>query len=179
MSEAFLPLDHCTMQFCGLKAVADLSFEIARGELLGLIGPNGAGKTTVFNMITGVYTPTQGTVTFDGRQISGLKANRIACCGITRTFQNIRLFSRLTCLDNFAFPAPPHRPARPWARVVRTPGSVRHGGAHRGGGGGTEVGGVAVAPERAFELRRTGSFTSRPEFTAALAEIVRDRLLTA
>ena len=124
MSDALLTLDHCTMQFGGLKAVADLSFEIARGELLGLIGPNGAGKTTVFNMITGVYTPTQGTVTFDGRQISGLKANKIACCGITRTFQNIRLFSRLTCLDNVAVAAHQHRKAGLWSAVFQTPGFV-------------------------------------------------------
>ena len=117
-----LQLDHCTMQFGGLKAVADLELSIAPGELLGLIGPNGAGKTTVFNMITGVYTPTQGKILFDGRQISGLKANKIACCGITRTFQNIRLFGRLSCLDNVAVAAHQHRKAGLWSAVFQTPG---------------------------------------------------------
>ena len=82
MSEPLLQLEHCTMQFGGLKAVADLDLTVGKGDLIGLIGPNGAGKTTVFNVITGVYAPTQGTVRFQGRTISGRKANRIACGGI-------------------------------------------------------------------------------------------------
>jgi branched-chain amino acid transport system ATP-binding protein len=121
MSAPLLALDKVTMQFGGLKAVCDLDLAIAPGELLGLIGPNGAGKTTVFNVITGVYAPTRGKVTFDGRSIAGHKANRIACAGITRTFQNIRLFSRLTCLDNVAVAAHPHRTAGLWEAVLATP----------------------------------------------------------
>ena len=124
-AQALLHLEHVTMQFGGLKAVADLDLTIAQGELVGLIGPNGAGKTTVFNVITGVYAPTRGRVTFEGRTISGLKANRIACSGITRTFQNIRLFSRLTCLDNVCVAAHPHRRAGLAAAVFRTPGFER------------------------------------------------------
>jgi len=120
-AEALLHLDHVTMQFGGLKAVADLDLTIARGELVGLIGPNGAGKTTVFNVITGVYAPTAGRVVFEGREIGGWKANRIACAGITRTFQNIRLFSRLTCLDNVCVAVHPHRKAGVAAAVLRTP----------------------------------------------------------
>ena len=120
MTPALLELDQCTMQFGGLKAVSDLSLRIAPGELFGLIGPNGAGKTTVFNMITGVYTPTKGRVSLEGRVISGLKANRIACSGITRTFQNIRLFGRMTCLDNVAVAAHQHRTAGLWPAVLRT-----------------------------------------------------------
>ena len=73
MSEPLLRLQNVTMQFGGLKAVADLDFEMATGELVGLIGPNGAGKTTVFNLITGVYAPTQGRIEFEGRRIHGLK----------------------------------------------------------------------------------------------------------
>jgi len=119
-AEALLHLDHVTMQFGGLKAVADLDLTIARGELVGLIGPNGAGKTTVFNVITGVYAPTAGRVVFEGRAIGGWKANRIACAGITRTFQNIRLFSRLTCLDNVCVAVHPHRKAGVAAAVLRT-----------------------------------------------------------
>jgi len=113
------------MQFGGLKAVCDLDLTVAQGELVGLIGPNGAGKTTVFNVITGVYAPTQGRVTFEGRTISGLKSNRIASGGITRTFQNIRLFSRLTCLDNVCVAAHPHRQAGLTSALLRTGGFER------------------------------------------------------
>ncbi|MCC6651324.1 MAG: ABC transporter ATP-binding protein [Candidatus Eisenbacteria bacterium] len=111
MSAPLLHLEKVTMQFGGLKAVCDFELAIRPGELVGLIGPNGAGKTTVFNVITGVYTPTRGRVMLDGAQVSGLKANRIACRGVTRTFQNIRLFPRLTCLDNVAVAAHQHRKA--------------------------------------------------------------------
>ncbi len=126
MSETpLLRLDDVTMQFGGLKAVCDFSFSLHKGELVGLIGPNGAGKTTVFNVITGVYAPTKGQVRFEGRVLNGLKPNRIACGGITRTFQNIRLFSRLTCLENVAVAAHPHRKAGIAAAVLQTPAFVR------------------------------------------------------
>ena len=100
-----LELDHVTMQFGGLKAVADLHLEVGQGELVGLIGPNGAGKTTVFNLITGVYTPTGGRILFQGRAIQGLKPHVIAHRGITRTFQNIRLFGSRCCRDNICIAA--------------------------------------------------------------------------
>lgn len=86
--------------FGGLKAVADFNFFINQGELVGLIGPNGAGKTTAFNLFTGVYRPTTGTISFGGKSIVGLKPYQITQMGIARTFQNIRLFSELTVLDN-------------------------------------------------------------------------------
>ena len=108
------------MLFGGLKAVSDLELELPQGSLFGLIGPNGAGKTTAFNMITGVYTPTLGNVLFDGKRISGMKANRISGCGITRTFQNIRLFGRLTCRDNVAIAAHQHHSAGLWDALLRT-----------------------------------------------------------
>jgi branched-chain amino acid transport system ATP-binding protein len=120
VSESLLHLEHVTMQFGGLKAVSDLDLGIGAGELVGLIGPNGAGKTTVFNMITGVYQPTHGRVTFEGRVISGLKAHRIACGGITRTFQNIRLFSHLTCLENVLVAAHPQHRAGLLPTLLRT-----------------------------------------------------------
>jgi branched-chain amino acid transport system ATP-binding protein len=119
--EPLLELENVTMQFGGLKAVCDFNFTLHRGELAGLIGPNGAGKTTAFNVITGFCTPTKGRVTFEGRVLNGLKPNRIACGGITRTFQNIRLFSRLTCLENVAVAAHPHRKAGLTSAVLRTP----------------------------------------------------------
>lgn len=100
MSENLLEARNITMQFGGLKAVDNLSFSIARGELMGLIGPNGAGKTTVFNMLTGVYTPTSGEVFFDGQVTNGLKPYQISHLGMTRTFQNIRLFKELSVLQN-------------------------------------------------------------------------------
>ena len=120
MSAPLLQLERCTMQFGGLKAVADLDLALAPGELVGLIGPNGAGKTTVFNVVTGVYAPTRGRVWFAGRVISGLKSHRVACAGITRTFQNIRLFPGLTCLDNVAVAAHPYRRAGLWDAVLQT-----------------------------------------------------------
>lgn len=89
-----------TMQFGGLKAVDSLQFNIQKGELMGLIGPNGAGKTTVFNMLTGVYQPTQGEVFLDGKSTKGLRPWQISHLGVTRTFQNIRLFKELSVLDN-------------------------------------------------------------------------------
>lgn len=86
--------------FGGLKAVSNFDMQINEGELIGLIGPNGAGKTTAFNLLTGVYQPTTGTIDFDGKSIIGLKPYEITGRGIARTFQNIRLFSELTVLDN-------------------------------------------------------------------------------
>ena len=95
-----LKAENVSEVFGGLKAVDDFNFYINSGELIGLIGPNGAGKTTIFNLITGVYVPTTGEITFDGQSIVGLKPYQITQRGITRTFQNIRLFSELSVLDN-------------------------------------------------------------------------------
>lgn len=86
--------------FGGLRAVSDFEIKLNKGELVGLIGPNGAGKTTCFNMLTGVYEPTEGDIQFDGKSLVGLKPFEITQRGIARTFQNIRLFSELTVLDN-------------------------------------------------------------------------------
>jgi branched-chain amino acid transport system ATP-binding protein len=100
MSANLLEAQKITMQFGGLKAVDNLSFQIKKHELIGLIGPNGAGKTTVFNMLTGVYKPTHGEVIFCDQVISGLKPFEISHLGMTRTFQNIRLFKDLSVLEN-------------------------------------------------------------------------------
>ncbi len=89
-----------TMQFGGLKAVAELDLSIKKGSIFGLIGPNGAGKTTVFNMLTGVYKPTFGEITILGKNVVGLKPFEIAAVGAARTFQNIRLFKDISVLDN-------------------------------------------------------------------------------
>ena len=86
--------------FGGLRAVSNFEMEINKGELVGLIGPNGAGKTTAFNLLTGVYEPTEGEIIFDGQSVVGLKPYQVTQKGIARTFQNIRLFSDMTVLDN-------------------------------------------------------------------------------
>ncbi len=101
-----LDIKDLSITFGGLKAVSKFNLQMEAGELIGLIGPNGAGKTTVFNMLTGVYTPTSGTAIFTGRDgktthsLGHQKAWQIARIGIARTFQNIRLFKRMTVLDN-------------------------------------------------------------------------------
>ncbi|NMB55564.1 MAG: ABC transporter ATP-binding protein [Leptolinea sp.] len=95
-----LEVTSLTKQFGGLRAVNDFNMTIHKGELVGLIGPNGAGKTTAFNMITGLYFPTKGDIQFEGNSVVGLQPYEITRLGIGRTFQNIRLFSNLSVLDN-------------------------------------------------------------------------------
>lgn len=95
-----LKTENVSMVFGGLKAVSDFNIKLGAGELVGLIGPNGAGKTTAFNMLTGVYQPTTGSITFYGENIVGKKPYQVTKAGIARTFQNIRLFSELTVLEN-------------------------------------------------------------------------------
>ncbi|MDW8364299.1 MAG: ABC transporter ATP-binding protein [Abditibacteriales bacterium] len=97
---SLLEMSSCTIRFGGLAAVSDFNLRLEAGELVSLIGPNGAGKTTVFNMITGVYPPTEGRIWFAGRDITGLPPYRVARCGIGRTFQNIRLFKEMSVFDN-------------------------------------------------------------------------------
>ncbi len=97
---ALLELKQVTIRFGGLVAVKELGFAIEEGELFGLIGPNGAGKTTVFNLITGVYAPTSGSIFFDGKPIQGQPSHRVAARGIARTFQNIRLFGSMSVVEN-------------------------------------------------------------------------------
>lgn len=100
MSQPLLQLENVTIRFGGLTAVSNLTLHLSAEGLAGLIGPNGAGKTTAFNLITGVYQPTEGTIHFNGQPTKGLKAHELARLGIARTFQNIRLFPSLTVFDN-------------------------------------------------------------------------------
>lgn len=97
---SLLKTEHIGMTFGGLKAVSDFTIEINEGELVGLIGPNGAGKTTIFNMLTGVYEPTEGNVVLGDTIVNGKKPYQIVKMGLGRTFQNIRLFKELTVIDN-------------------------------------------------------------------------------
>jgi branched-chain amino acid transport system ATP-binding protein len=95
-----LNVDNVVLRFGGVVALNEVSFQLFEGEILGLIGPNGAGKTTCFNVMTGVFPPTSGAVTFDGKNIGGRKPHQINRLGIARTFQNIRLFPEMTALEN-------------------------------------------------------------------------------
>jgi branched-chain amino acid transport system ATP-binding protein len=97
---AQLKLNDISVYFGGLKALSEVSFSLEAGEIVGLIGPNGAGKTTIFNVITGVYQATKGDVTLDGTSLRGKRPFQILTKGIARTFQNIRLFSKMTALEN-------------------------------------------------------------------------------
>ena len=116
---ALLQLDQVTIRFGGLTAVNAVDFTVNGGELCGLIGPNGAGKTTVFNLITGVYQPTDGAIKFSGDPVAGLRVNEIVERGIARTFQNIRLFGSLSVFDNVRVACNLHRDTHPAQSLVR------------------------------------------------------------
>jgi len=103
-----LEVEKLTHFFGNLRAVGDFDLTLRRGELAGLIGPNGAGKTTVFNLITGVYMPSEGDIRFKGMDLVGMPSHEIIQSGIARTFQNIRLFQKLTVLDNVRIAYHPH-----------------------------------------------------------------------
>jgi branched-chain amino acid transport system ATP-binding protein len=116
-----LQLSRVTMRFGGLCAVNELELAIEPGQLYGLIGPNGAGKTTVFNVITGVYTPSSGDVLFEGASIAGERSGRITRRGIARTFQNIRLFGEMSVLDNVKVAFDCRQATTLVSAVLRTP----------------------------------------------------------
>lgn len=118
---ALLSLRDATKSFGGLVAVKNLTFDVESGAIVSLIGPNGAGKSTVFNLITGIYKPTSGTIDFDGRSIGGLKPNAVAEAGITRTFQNIRLFAYMTVLENVLVGRHVRMRAKPWDDALHSP----------------------------------------------------------
>jgi branched-chain amino acid transport system ATP-binding protein len=105
---ALLELDNVTMRFGGVVALKEAKISIEQGEIFALIGPNGAGKTTVFNVVTGVYAPSEGEVRFDGERIDGMKRFKVTKSGIARTFQNIRLFHNMSALENVMVGADAH-----------------------------------------------------------------------
>ncbi len=118
---ALLEVKNLGISFGGLRAVDSLDISIEKGQLYGLIGPNGAGKTTVFNMLTGVYKPTDGVIRLDGVDITGKSTIEINRAGIARTFQNIRLFKDLTVLDNVKVGLHNHHPYSTIAGILRLP----------------------------------------------------------
>jgi branched-chain amino acid transport system ATP-binding protein len=123
--EVILKLEHLSKRFGGLTAVNDVSFEINRGEIFSLIGPNGAGKTTLFNTVTGMYKATSGAITFEGREITGLKPFQIAGRGIGRTFQQIRLFSYMSAVDNVKVGQHHRMHAKLWDSLFKLPRARR------------------------------------------------------
>lgn len=121
----------CTIRFGGLVAVNELDMNVRQGEIYGLIGPNGAGKTTIFNLLTGVYAPTSGELYFQGQRIDGLKPYEISRRGISRTFQNIRLFPSMSVLENVMTACHRHAKQNIVDAVLRTPRFERDEREHR------------------------------------------------
>ena len=119
--ESLLKVEGLTVEFGGLAALDDVTFDIKRGEILGLIGPNGAGKTTCFNAITGVYRPTRGTVTFDGAPLGKMSQHKITRKGIARTFQNVRLWGEMTALENVSVGTDARHKTSVFGAIMRTP----------------------------------------------------------
>jgi branched-chain amino acid transport system ATP-binding protein len=147
---ALLHLNQATIRFGGLTAVNAVDFRVNEGELCGLIGPNGAGKTTVFNLITGVYPPTDGAVSFAGQNIRGLRTDQIVALGIARTFQNIRLFGSLSVFDNVRVACNLHRESSPLQALVRL-GAFKQ-----------EEAAIARRAEELLEIFNLGRFRNAP-----------------
>jgi branched-chain amino acid transport system ATP-binding protein len=125
MSEVLLSLENVTMKFGGVTALGAVNLDVKKGEILALIGPNGAGKTTVFNVVTGVYTPTSGTITFAGTKINKQKRFQITGMGIARTFQNIRLWGDMTTLENVITATDVHKKSGLMGALFGTPRARR------------------------------------------------------
>lgn len=120
-----------TIRFGGLVAVNELDMNVRRGEIYGLIGPNGAGKTTIFNLLTGVYEPTSGEIYFEEKRIDGMRPYEISRCGVSRTFQNIRLFPGMSVLENVMTACHIHARQNLFDAVVRSPRFERDEREHR------------------------------------------------
>jgi branched-chain amino acid transport system ATP-binding protein len=126
-----LQTNEATMQFGGLKAVDSLTMDVKKGEIYGLIGPNGAGKTTIFNILTGVYIPTSGDININGTRINGMKPYQISRLGVSRTFQNIRLFPSMSVLENVVTACHRHANQNMLDAVLRLPNYFKDEKIHR------------------------------------------------
>ena len=174
-SSALLSLENVSLQFGGLKALDDVSFEVREGEILGLIGPNGAGKTTCFNVMTGVYHPTSGQVRFAGEPLGNRKRFAITRLGIARTFQNIRLFPNMTALENVLVGADAHHRTNVIDALLRTP---RHRREEREGEQtAREVMRFMGLERRSEELARNLSYGEQRRLEIARAMATRPKLL--
>jgi branched-chain amino acid transport system ATP-binding protein len=174
-SSALLSLENVSLQFGGLKALDDVSFEVREGEILGLIGPNGAGKTTCFNVMTGVYHPTSGQVRFAGEPLGNRKRFAITRLGIARTFQNIRLFPNMTALENVLVGADAHHRTNVIDALLRTP---RHRREEREGEQtAREVMRFMGLERRSDELARNLSYGEQRRLEIARAMATKPKLL--
>ena len=124
-TEPILTLDHLTVDFGGVRAVRNVNFALQKGELVGLIGPNGAGKTTIFNLITGSVPPTEGDILFKGKSIKQKRVDELCHWGISRTFQNIRLFPQMSVFENVALGLHSHPHYSVFEAFIRTPRANR------------------------------------------------------
>ncbi|MBI9080402.1 MAG: ABC transporter ATP-binding protein [Pseudodesulfovibrio sp.] len=122
---SLLNIDGLTQRFGGLQAVSEFSVDMKGGELMGLIGPNGAGKTTIFNLISGFYQPTEGTISLNGKPTAGLKPHQVTSMGVARTFQNIRLWHDMTVLDNIRISQHYRMGYSVWDSFLRTKKYIR------------------------------------------------------
>lgn len=161
-----LKTDKATIRFGGLVAVNELDLEVRQGEIFGLIGPNGAGKTTIFNLLTGVYAPTSGDIRIAGTRINGMRPYQISRLGVSRTFQNIRLFPSMTVLENVVTACHRHANQGLFDAVFRTPQFSKDEEQHRE---------FALELLRLFELERyrDEGGTSLPYGNQRRLEIVR------
>jgi branched-chain amino acid transport system ATP-binding protein len=125
MAEKLLELRRVSMDFGGLRSVNELDLDVREGEIVSVIGPNGAGKTTLFNLITGIYEPTEGDIVFAGESIKGLDPHKITKLGIARTFQTLRLFLNMTVLENVMAAAFAHTKSGVFRSMLRTPSMRR------------------------------------------------------
>jgi len=122
---ALLQVSELDKAFGGVAAIANLSFDVPEGQIYSVIGPNGAGKTTLFNMLSGVYVPSAGTITFDGRGLNGLAPDRVAATGISRTFQNLQIFFNMTVLENVMIGCHLRSTTGLYRAALRLPGVAR------------------------------------------------------
>ena len=146
-----LILDDICVRFGGLQALTDVSFSVSEGEVVGLIGPNGAGKTTVFNVITGVYKASSGTVTYDETTLTGLRPYQVLTMGIARTFQNIRLFQNMTALENCMVAQHSRSKAGVLGAILRSPSQQR------------EENRIQEKSQKALDFMGLGEMTDRSE----------------
>ena len=128
---SFFKVENLSIQFGGVKAVTNVSFEVQKGEVFTIIGPNGAGKTTIFNLISLIYPPTSGRIIFEGKEITGMTPHRVANLGIARTFQNIELFEHATVLQNLLIGRHNHARTSLWQELLFLPAVRRAELAHR------------------------------------------------
>ena len=172
---AILSVRHVSRAFEGLIALNDVSMEVEPQTIVGVIGPNGAGKTTLFNLLTGFYRPTSGEIWFEGKRVDGLPLHRIAAAGISRTFQNIRLFSNMTAIENVLVGSHLHLSTNIATAILRLPFTIKE--EKRAVQSAVETLHFAGLMGRENELARNLAYGEQRRLEIARALAVRPRLL--